>query len=85
MKKFLELSNVFTSVMEYMNKCQNNITLLTSVYHDEMWESIILKENELVLLIILYFDDFWINNSLGSHKLIYKLDAVYLGLLNLPL
>jgi len=68
LKKSLELPNVFTSIVEYINKCQNNITLLTSVYHGEMWKFIKLKENEFVLPIALYFDDFEINNPLGSRK-----------------
>ncbi|EZA46632.1 hypothetical protein X777_04173 [Ooceraea biroi] len=41
-----------------MNECQNTTTLLTSVYHGEMWKSAVLKENEFVIPIALYFDDF---------------------------
>jgi len=84
LKKFLELPNVFTSIVEYMKECQNNTTLLTSIYHGEMWKSIVLEENKITLPIALYFDDFEINNPLGSRKSIHKLGAVYLSLLGLP-
>lgn len=84
LKKFLELPNVFTSIVEYMKECQNNTTLLTSIYHGEMWKSIVLEENKIILPIALYFDDFEINNPLGSRKSIHKLGAVYLSLLGLP-
>lgn len=80
----MELPNVFTSIMDYINNCKNNTTLLTSVYHGEMWNSIELKQNECILPIALFFDDFEINNPVGSHKSIHKLGAVYLSLIGLP-
>lgn len=84
LKKFLELPNVFNSIIEYINECKNNITLLTSVYHGELWKSTEFKQNEFILPIALFFDDFEINNPLGSRKSIHKLGAVYLTLLGLP-
>lgn len=84
LKKFLELPNVFASIVEYINECKNNTTLLTSVYHGKMWNSTELKENEFILPIALFFDDFEINNPLGSRKSVHKLGAIYLNLLSLP-
>ncbi|XP_070525543.1 uncharacterized protein [Cardiocondyla obscurior] len=50
-----------------------------------MWKKVKLNfSNKIVLPIILYFDDFEINNSLGSHRNIHKLGALYFTIACLP-
>jgi len=63
---------MFLLVLEYINECKNNTTLLTSIYHGEMWNFKELKKNGFILPIILFFDDLEINNLLRSRKSINK-------------
>lgn len=84
MQKFLELPNVFTNILKYLNKCKTNTTLLSSIFHGQMWKSKESNQNKLTLPIALFFDDVEINNPLGSRKSIHKLGAIYLTLLSLP-
>lgn len=84
LQKFLELPNVFNSILENINKSKKNDKLVTSIFHGEMWNCMEPNENGLTLPIAIFFDDFEINNPLGSRKSIHKLGAIYLSLLCLP-
>lgn len=77
LKQFLELSNVFDSIMTNIENIKKS-SYIISLLQGTVWQDIEKNmEDKLVLPLVLYFDDFEINNPLGSHKKVHKLGAVY--------
>lgn len=82
-QKFLELPNVYSSILSYIKECKDNhlFTFFTSEY----WKIVENEtKNKIVLPLVLYFDDLEINNPLGSRKCIHKIGVVYCSILGLP-
>lgn len=77
LQKFLETSNVLSSILEHIKECKSNKAIMSNI-QGELWQSIESQFVEkTVFPLILYFDDVEINNPLGSRANIQKLGAVY--------
>lgn len=85
LKRFLELPNVFVTIIEYQNKIENNSNILNNVVNSSLWLDIKKKYiDKIVVPCFLYFDDVEINNPLGSHAGCYKIGAVYFSIPIIP-
>jgi hypothetical protein len=84
LKKFLELPNVFASIVKYIDECKNNTTLLIRFIMAKCETLQDYKRMNFFYQLQYFFDDFKINNPLGSRKSFHKLGAVYFSLLGLP-
>ncbi|XP_043271173.1 uncharacterized protein [Venturia canescens] len=83
-KKFLELPNVFNMIVSNIRNVKKSLSII-SIMQGTTWKSIEKEfHNQFVLPLLLYHDDFEINNSLGSHKNIHKLGAVYCTIPGIP-
>ncbi|KYN22123.1 hypothetical protein ALC57_05487 [Trachymyrmex cornetzi] len=83
LKKFLELPNVYSSILSHIEECKNS--QLFTFFDSEYWKKVENeKENRIVLPLVLYFDDVEINNPLGSRKCIHKIGIIYSSILGLP-
>ena len=83
-KKFLELPNVFSTIVENIEKIKSN-SLIDSVIKGDFWKSVTANLNDKIIFpLILYFDDVEINNPLGSHKTIKKIGACYMSIPVIP-
>lgn len=82
-KKFLELPNVYSSILSHIKKCRNSN--FCTFFNSEYWKTVESEiKDKTVLPLVLYFDDVEINNPLGSHKGIHKIGVVYSSILGLP-
>ncbi|EZA59657.1 hypothetical protein X777_16728 [Ooceraea biroi] len=82
--KFLQLPNVFDTIVKYMRENENSEEL-TSGLQCEIWRYLKDQFSEkIVLPLLLYFDDFEINNPLGSHSGINKIGVVYYTIPSIP-
>lgn len=76
LKKFLELTNVFNTVIESLNT-PSATDQITSVVQCEYWQKIKSQNpGKITIPLSIYFDDFDINNPLGAHK--KKIGGVFL-------
>lgn len=83
LQKFLELPNIFDSIMKNITDCKRKQPY--SFFNSKFWKSIELKfTDEIILPLILYFDDLEINNPLGSRKVKNKIGATYCSILGIP-
>lgn len=83
-KNFLELPNVFTSILEYIKKSED-CSCICSIFQGERWKQLKTKYGDkIVLPLTLYGDDFEINNPLGSHRNRNKLHALYCNITAIP-
>jgi len=84
LKKFLELPNIFSTILVHIQECKRSETIVSNL-QSELWKNIELKfEGKFVFPLLLYFDDVEINNPLDSHANIHKLGAVYFSLAYIP-
>lgn len=84
LKKFLEIPNVLSSILEHIEECKSSEPIISNI-QGELWQSIESQfAGKTVFPLILYFDDIEINNPLGSHANIQKLGAVYFSLGCIP-
>lgn len=85
LKKFLQLPNVFHTIIEHLSKQQHIDDRITSFIQGETWKHVKEKfAKKLVLPLLLYFDDFEINNPLGSHRGVHKIGATYCTIPAIP-
>lgn len=83
LQKFLELPNVFISIVNHIEKCKKS-EFIDNIFQGNFWKSVKPKDGYILLPITIYFDDFEINNPLGSRRGKNKLGAIYCSLLELP-
>ncbi|CAI6369459.1 unnamed protein product [Macrosiphum euphorbiae] len=85
-KKFLEHSNMFEIILNYISYLKTTESeLISSFLQSQLWkEKLRMNQNKIILPLFLYFDDFEVNNPLGSHAGCQKLGAVYVSLSCLP-
>lgn len=85
LKQFLELPNVFTKIVEYINNEVSSQNVITSIYQGIIWKKI--QSNffpKTVFPLLLFFDDLEPCNVLGSRAGLYKLGTVYISLACIP-
>ena len=84
LQKFLELSNVFHTIMKYIYKMEES-QCFYSIFQSERWLQIKRKNvGKIVMPLTFYGDDFQVNNPLGSHKNINKMHALYCKIAAIP-
>lgn len=85
-KLFLELPNIFNTVVEYMKYEESSPDVVTSFLSASLWQKtkLDLCKNKLFLPVIMYYDDFECCNPLGSKAGIYKIGAVYVSFACIP-
>ena len=75
-RNFLELPGVYDTILEYRSNLKQSNTV-TIYLQGSLWRSTEKIYENVVLLLIVYFVDFEISNSLGTHRDVHKLGAVY--------
>ncbi|XP_058798086.1 uncharacterized protein LOC131668172 [Phymastichus coffea] len=84
LKHFLELPNVYSSIVNYINE-KEKCKCICSIFHSERWKYIKNKfPGKIVLPFTVFGDDFEINNPIGSHKGRNKLHSLYFTILGIP-
>uniref|UniRef100_A0A1Y1N501 C2H2-type domain-containing protein n=1 Tax=Photinus pyralis TaxID=7054 RepID=A0A1Y1N501_PHOPY len=86
-KLFLELPNIFQTIMSYMQKEMSLPPhLLSSVFQGQIWRNLVQKypNDKIILPLLIYFDDFECCNPLGSKAGVYKIGATYVSLACIP-
>lgn len=82
LKSFLELPNVFETILKSFQDAQHDYPL-SSFVQGKYWRNIQLKyPNKLLIPLNIFFDDFEIDNPLGSHE--KKINGVYYTIGCLP-
>ncbi|CAG5073528.1 Protein of unknown function [Cotesia congregata] len=85
LKNFLELPNIFESILDYMGTLSDESSIHQNVLKGQLWK--VKKKSigdKLLLPLVLYHDDYETNNPLGSHRGLAKTGAVYINIPCLP-
>ena len=86
LQKVFSLPGVYSAVKHYMEKLENEKTLLQNFIQGKLWKRKVAKffRGKFVIPLFLYFDDFEVNNALGSHAGYKKMGVVYFTIATLP-
>lgn len=89
LKQFLELPDVFNTIINYQDQLLKNYNYdgsepLYNIVNGSLWEKVCCKTKQILPLILLYFDELETGNALGSHAGCYKLGAVYFSIATIP-
>lgn len=84
LKKFLELPDVFDTILSFIESCQSNDSNFKNFMQCPVWQAkrATYEESDIVIPLNLFIDGFEINNKLGSRS--KSLDGVYASLPCLP-
>lgn len=77
------MPGVFNTITSSIEKAKNSHEI-TYVVQGTLSKEIKQKISGTVLPPIVYFDDFEINNTLGSHRSVHKIGAVYFAIACIP-
>lgn len=84
LKKYLELPNVFSTILGTLEKSQNNFPII-SLLQTESWQRIKSQSPDAIIIpLSLYFDDYETDNPLGSHRVLKKMGGTYFTISCLP-
>lgn len=86
LKKYLELPNVYNSLIQYTSKKEYEITEKIDCFlKGNLWPHMKSRfENKTVFPLTIYFDDLEVNNPLGSHSSIDEIGVIYYKITSLP-
>lgn len=85
LKNFLELPNVYNSIIEFMAEAAKDKYNISSVLQGQIWKNVCdLFTDRIVLPLYIFFDEFETGNPLGSKAGIHKLGGLYCSLACLP-
>ncbi|CAG5083878.1 Protein of unknown function [Cotesia congregata] len=89
LKKFLELPNVFKTIMNFMQtesaRIESQGDIYSSLFQGTLWKNISgAFQEKIVIPLYLYYDDFEIDNPLSTSAGIYKVGGLYCSIAALP-
>lgn len=89
LKNFLELPNVFKTIMNFMQtesaRIESQGDIHSSLFQGTLWKNISgAFQEKIVIPLYLYYDDFEINNPLSTSAGIYKVGGLYCSIAALP-
>jgi hypothetical protein len=85
-KAFFSLPGVFDTVYNYMVNLMQETAVLSNFVQGKLWrkKKIDYFSDKIVFPLFVYYDDFEVNNPLGSHKAIQKIDGTYVTISCIP-